>query len=299
MKQIISIAFISILCVCFAGQACAQSALGNAIKKSKTVNTTTKSKKTTPAKAVNSNRTQPSSTKQPVVKNDFETIISSSKPTIVDFYATWCGPCKVQEPIMEEVATYFGDKINVMKIDVDKNATLAQRYGLQAVPTVMIFKDGKAVWTAMGVQNKDVLVSKLNECLGVKAYAKTYSDSVYVDTMANRAPKPEPQDNRVFSAPEVNPAFPGGQGALMRWVASNLRYPAVAAEAGIQGRVVVTFIVDKNGHPTDVKVIRGIHPALDAEAIRLVKSMPKWTPGTVNGTPVNCTFSLPITFRLT
>ena len=94
------------------------------------------------------------------------------------------------------------------------------------------------------------------------------------------------------------PSFPGGDAARIAFLSNNLRYPAVAMEQGIQGRVVTQFVVDKDGSITDVKVVRSLDPMLDKEAVRLVKSMPKWTPGKLNGSPVRVKYILPLSFRL-
>ena len=114
-------------------------------------------------------------------------------------------------------------------------------------------------------------------------------------------PKPEPkkeEDNKVFDVVEQQPAFPGGQGALLSWLSQNIHYPAVAEENGIQGRVVVSFVVEKDGSISNVQVVRGVDPSLDKEAARVVKSMPKWTPGKQNGQAVTVRYTLPVTFRL-
>lgn len=103
---------------------------------------------------------------------------------------------------------------------------------------------------------------------------------------------------RVFRHVEPMPEFPGGEAALMRFLNENLRYPAAAFKNGIQGCVTVQFVVTKDGSVGDVKVLRGVDPALDQEAIRVCKALPKFTPGTQNGIPVNVWFTLPITFRL-
>ena len=95
--------------------------------------------------------------------NDFNEMIAGKKPTLVDFYATWCGPCKMQAPILEEVKCEVGDSANIVKIDVDKNQELAARYRVQSIPTLIMFKDGEAVWRASGLQQKAFLVDKVKE----------------------------------------------------------------------------------------------------------------------------------------
>ena len=114
-------------------------------------------------------------------------------------------------------------------------------------------------------------------------------------------PKPEPkkeEDNKVFDVVEQQPAFPGGQGALLQWLSQNIHYPAVAEENGIQGRVVVSFVVEKDGSISNVQVVRGVDPSLDKEAARVVKAMPKWTPGKQNGQAVRVKYNVPVTFKL-
>lgn len=95
--------------------------------------------------------------------NDFQAMINESKPTLVDFFATWCGPCRMQGPVLEDVKNRVGDKANVIKIDIDKNQELAARYNVRSVPTLILFKGGEAVWRAVGVQSADVLMAKLSE----------------------------------------------------------------------------------------------------------------------------------------
>ena len=94
------------------------------------------------------------------------------------------------------------------------------------------------------------------------------------------------------------PMYPGGDAALMQYLSSNIHYPAVAAENGVQGRVVVGFVVERDGSITDVNVMRSVDPSLDREAVRVVKNMPRWTPGKQNGSAVRVKYQVPVTFRL-
>ncbi|MDD5838727.1 MAG: thioredoxin [Bacteroidales bacterium] len=101
--------------------------------------------------------------------NDFEKLINESKPTLVDFFATWCVPCKMQSPIIEEVKNEIGDKANVVKVDIDKNRALATQYNVQSIPTLILFVKGEPVWRAVGLQQRDALVKKLYEHITVNA----------------------------------------------------------------------------------------------------------------------------------
>lgn len=98
--------------------------------------------------------------------------------------------------------------------------------------------------------------------------------------------------------PETMPQFPGGQLMLMKYLADNIKYSASAVKNKKEGRVIVTFIVQKNGSITHAKIVRSIDPELDAEALRVVKGMPKWTPGTQFGKPVSVKYTLPVKFSL-
>ena len=106
------------------------------------------------------------------------------------------------------------------------------------------------------------------------------------------------ESRKVFTVVEQMPSFPGGDAALMSYLANNIHYPTVAAENGVQGHVVVGFVVECDGSITDVSVLRGVDPSLDREAMRVVKSMPRWTPGKQNGSAVRVKYQVPVAFRL-
>lgn len=109
--------------------------------------------------------------------------------------------------------------------------------------------------------------------------------------------KPE-VENKIFEVVEQMPSFPGGPSALMQYLSENIKYPVVAQENGVQGRVVVSFVVERDGSITDVNVVRSVDPSLDREATRVVKAMPKWLPGKQNGQAVRVKYNVPVSFRL-
>lgn len=111
-------------------------------------------------------------------------------------------------------------------------------------------------------------------------------------------PKQEAEQNKVFDVVEQQPQFPGGMGALNQWLGSNIKYPAMAAENGIEGRVIVQFVVERDGSVSGVHVVRGVDSSLDKEATRVVAQMPKWIPGKQNGSAVRVKYTVPVTFRL-
>lgn len=113
---------------------------------------------------------------------------------------------------------------------------------------------------------------------------------------APEPPKHEEEQNKIFEVVEQEPQFPGG--SVNGWLADHIKYPVVAAENGISGRVVVQFVVERDGSVSQVRVVRGVDPSLDKEAQRVISSMPKWIPGKQNGQAVRSRFTVPVTFRL-
>ena len=108
----------------------------------------------------------------------------------------------------------------------------------------------------------------------------------------------EESSQQIFTVVETMPEFPGGQGALLQYLAKSIKYPVIAQENGIQGRVSCSFVVNKDGSIVDAEVIRGVDPSLDKEALRVINSMPKWSPGKQRGKPVRVKYTVPVTFRL-
>lgn len=98
---------------------------------------------------------------------------------------------------------------------------------------------------------------------------------------------------------EVMPEYPGGQKALFAYLSENIRYPQIAKENKIEGRVIVGFVVEKDGSISNVEVVRSVDPSLDKEALRVIKSMPRWKPGKIRGKPVRVKYRVPVNFKLT
>ena len=124
---------------------------------------------------------------------------------------------------------------------------------------------------------------------------KTLKDEVVVEKPVE---KPKEVKEEVFRSVEQMPQFPGGEAALMKYLQSHINYPPMAAENNVQGRVVVQFVVDKTGKVGEVKVVRSVDKDLDKEAVRVCKSLPKFTPGRQNGQAVSVWYTLPVTFKL-
>ena len=108
----------------------------------------------------------------------------------------------------------------------------------------------------------------------------------------------EEEDQVIFQVVEKMPSFPGGDAALFKFLNENVKYPVIAQENGVQGRVICQFVVNRDGSIVDVEVVRSVDASLDKEAIRVIKSMPKWSPGQQRGKPVRVKYTLPVNFKL-
>jgi thioredoxin 1 len=99
------------------------------------------------------------------MKANFKELVKSDTPVLVDFYAEWCGPCKMQAPILKEVAREVGDKARIIKIDVDKNQELASKYQIRGVPTLLLFKNGNIIWKTSGVADRQQLLEQIRNSI--------------------------------------------------------------------------------------------------------------------------------------
>jgi len=128
-----------------------------------------------------------------------------------------------------------------------------------------------------------------------EAQTQTY---VAPAAIAVTAVEEEEDEQKIFVIVEKDPQFPGGMAAMMAFLNSNIKYPVVAQENGIFGRVTLSFVVNVDGSIVDIEVVRGVDPSLDKEAMRVVGTMPRWSPGEQRGRPVRVKFTLPVQFRL-
>ncbi|MBL0095291.1 MAG: energy transducer TonB [Bacteroidetes bacterium] len=119
-----------------------------------------------------------------------------------------------------------------------------------------------------------------------------------LQSFSQRLPEKDPKNEKVFISVEKMPEFPGGKEAMNDFIVKELNYPVGAKESGIEGKVYLSFIVNSKGKVGEVEVLRGVHPELDKEAIRIVKAMPDWMPGSQDDVPVDVRLTLPFYFKL-
>ncbi|MCF2594585.1 M56 family metallopeptidase [Bacteroides caecigallinarum] len=162
------------------------------------------------------------------------------------------------------------------------NGTGHIKYALFTIPAFALLLAGNISCSSEATKTDDV---------------KENATSVKTDAVEAPAEKADTKDE-VFMVVEQMPEFPGGVQELMSFLSKNIKYPASAMESNIQGRVIVQFVVEKDGTPTEFKVMRSVDPALDAEALRVMKEMPKWKPGMQRGQAVRVKYTVPVTFRL-
>lgn len=204
-------------------------------------------------------------------------------------------------------------EVELSKIETKKQAKVEKKAPVKIEPPKPVEKVKSSIKFTAPVIKKDEDVKPEEEMKNQDELQKTKTTIGAINVVGNdevggevlkakeEIAQPEPpkeEENKVFDVVEENPSFPGGQAALMQWLNANIKYPVIAAENGIEGRVIVQFVVSKTGSISDVRVVRGVDPSLDKEAVRVVSNMPNWTPGRQNGTTVNVRFTLPVTFRL-
>ena len=208
---------------------------------------------------------------------------------------------KLQEQAKQEKKE---DKPKIEKPIIEPKKELPQVRETQKFTAPVIKKD-ELVKEENQVKAMDELDA--NTAVGVKDQEGTKDRTIeaartdVVEKVVIEEPKEEVKQEvtqKIFDVVEQQPSFPGGQTALLQWLQQNIHYPPVAEENGIQGRVVVSFVVEPYGSITNVQVVRGVDPSLDKEAVRVTKAMPKWQPGKQNGQAVRVKYNLPVQFRL-
>ncbi len=139
---------------------------------------------------------------------------------------------------------------------------------------------------------------KINDDLKIEDSEADDKTLINVAPVVTAKAEEEKEETEVFFIVEDMPEFPGGEMALRTFIANAIKYPVIAQENGIQGKVYVTFVVSKDGTVTNATIARGVDPSLDKEALRVVMSLPKWKPGKQRGKPVNVSYTVPINFVL-
>lgn len=139
------------------------------------------------------------------------------------------------------------------------------------------------------LEQQDILSSEDNQ---QEAQTAVYTPPAVVEEEEEEAAQ------QIFTVVEEMPEFPGGQGELLKYLGHSIKYPVIAQENGIQGRVVCAFVINRDGSIVDAEVLRGVDPSLDKEALRVINSMPKWKPGKQRGKPVRVKYTVPVVFRL-
>ena len=185
------------------------------------------------------------------------------------------------------------DEPEVEKIEIEKVKS-------SVAFTVPEIKKDEEVKEEQEIKSQDEL-QETNTAIGafnVEGNDETGGEVLKAKEVIAEPEPPKVEETKVFDVVEEMPQFPGGQAALLEYLAKNIKYPVVAEENGVQGRVIVTFVVERDGSITDVKVVKSVDPSLDKEATRVVKSMPKWQPGKQNGSAVRVKYTVPVQFRL-
>ena len=187
---------------------------------------------------------------------------------------------------------------NINSIDALQSEESKALYGERGSNGAVLFgvkgKTAKDVFSAL---SDYAVETGSEEPLKVNLKKPASIDEIQAVAFGKPAPKSE-EEGEIFQVVEEQPMYPGGMQELMKYLQMNIRYPKEAQERGLQGRVIVQFVVNKDGSICDEQVVKSVDPQLDAEAIRIIRSMPNWTPGKQRGEPVRVRFTLPVTFRL-
>ncbi len=196
-------------------------------------------------------------------------------------------------PIDVRVTTKDGKSVSVSCIELSSGGKLLTRENkdIGMTPIVKKFYPGNYL---LYYEMDSVKYTKV---MSVPDENASHIDSV-INVCLDKSERMVSESEQVFDVVKQMPAYPGGDGALFEYLSNNIKYPKDAEKQGIQGRVIVRFVVEKDGSVSDVKIVRSIHPLLNKEAIRVIQLMPKWYPGMQNGKPVRTNYTVPVMFRL-
>lgn len=196
-------------------------------------------------------------------------------------------------------------KQRIMMMNQSKSPLYKMGRYLLALPLVLLFLMANSIYAAQR-EPADAATSMLDPAVAQSRQEQLSTENRItpeliqseLEDQSLQQPPPEKKEEEIFVIVENQPEFLGGMGALMKFIGDSIRYPVEAQQKGIQGRVICNFVVMKDGSISDLQVVRGVDPLLDAEALRVLKLMPDWKPGKQRGQAVNVRFTLPVVFRL-
>ncbi|MCE5205989.1 MAG: TonB family protein [Porphyromonadaceae bacterium] len=189
-------------------------------------------------------------------------------------------------------------KQRIMMMNKTRSSTLKLAKYLLILPLVFLLVTANSLYAAQPETVSDETVSKPAIVFGEEIFSPTLYTNKDLNIQDPPPVRKQEGEEEIFVVVEKMPEFPGGQKGMMQFLADSIRYPKEAMEKGIQGRVICNFVVMKDGSVSDVQIVRGVDPLIDAEAVRVLKLMPDWKPGTQHGKDVNVRFTLPVVFSL-
>jgi len=207
----------------------------------------------------------------------------------------------VQELVTMETEEEIEEKIEeeTFQLPEPEEIVAPEEVANQQQVTALLIVEDEQLEEEKQVKNQDEVLDN-EAAVGAVDITEGTNDlnKVMVKEEVIAEPKVEEEQPMSIAMVEQKPQFAGGEAAMYKWLSDNIVYPPAAAEEGVSGRVVVEFVVGKDGSISNVRVVRSRHTALDKEALRVVKAMPNWIPGRNNGQPVKVTYTLPVTFKL-
>ena len=195
---------------------------------------------------------------------------------------------KPDEPIIEEKKPEIEPEQEIAQQKVTELAIVPDKEVKEEIKSQSELEKTEEVFTSKNVESDNTSREQL----------EILNKQVKVDVPEPPKEEKKPQKEEIFKSVEQPPQFPGGDAALMKYLSSHIQYPTMAQENNIQGKVVLQFVVEKDGHVGEVKVVRSVDKDLDREAVRVCKSLPKFTPGRQNGQAVRVWYTLPVNFKL-